>query len=152
MGSSLVSIGEHGFWMRDEMLELTLLLLSLHLPEPLPGEVDPVAIAIRNRWLLHSHGFSGAISAGVDEYVAIANGREVMLAAIASLRRALQSAPSQLDGRTLKLLGRERDWGDVETAALLEVARAFEDLIEGRITQSVTDKTFMPGTTKSRRA
>ncbi len=53
---------EPGFWMRDEMLELWLRLLSLHLPE-LPTVVKNSATAdIRNKWLLASRGyFNGCV-------------------------------------------------------------------------------------------
>ena len=58
MGTSFVTItdsntgDEAGFWMRDEMLELWLRLLSLHLPEPNDAGENVDTPEIRNKWLL----------------------------------------------------------------------------------------------------
>ncbi len=68
MGTSFVTItddntgDEPGFWMRDEMLELWLRLLSLHLPEPFPAEGNSATHEIRNKWMLASRGyFNGCV-------------------------------------------------------------------------------------------
>jgi hypothetical protein len=39
MGTSFVSIGDHGFWMTDSILEIWLRLLALHVEDPAMCEI-----------------------------------------------------------------------------------------------------------------
>lgn len=55
MGSTLVYIGERGFWMRDGILELWLRFLALHIEDPVESgslafySAPPLALARRPR-------------------------------------------------------------------------------------------------------
>jgi hypothetical protein len=146
MGSSFVSIGKKGFWMRDGALELWLRLLALHIKEPTtcPSRV----CEIRNQWLLASRGyFGGFIPVKLDEAVADEEGRQIVVAAIKSLMTALEKGPATLDPGTLNLIGFTGSvWTKpYESNLLLEVGNAFLALIDGRITTTVADTSFMPG-------
>src|SRR5260221_3994782 len=110
MGTSFVTAdGEHGFWMRDSILELWLRLLALHIPEPADADsklAHQVSRQIRDRWLLASKGFfSGCVPADVKNAVATQEGKAVVRAAIESLRTSLLRQPSTLDKNVLNLLG-----------------------------------------------
>jgi hypothetical protein len=148
VGSSFVAIDGRGFWVRDGILELCLRLLALHLEEPSNAEpsASPV-FRIRDGWLLASRGyFGGWVPDGLEEATGNAEGRAVVLRALGSLLGALGSAPPVLNAGILNLLGNEHVWpADVKTAALMEVAQALLDLIEGRIGTDPSNTTFMPG-------
>lgn len=144
-----MAVGGRGFWMQDSVLELWLRLLALHLEDP-PSEPSALASAItriRDQWLLASRGFfSGCVPDGLDEAVSTEAGREVVVKAITSLLDALSRCEARIDKDALNLLGIEgRFTRDVEVAKLLEVGRAFLDLIEGRIGADASDADFMPG-------
>jgi len=146
MGSSFVNIGEKGFWMRDGALELWLRLLALHIEEP---HTRPSRVCeIRDQWLLASPDyFTGCIPVDLDKAVADEEGRRIVVTAIKSLMTALEKGPSALDPGTLNLVG---FMGGVwtkpcETNLLLEVGKAFFDLIDGRINTTAADTSFMPG-------
>jgi hypothetical protein len=146
MGTSFVGIGDNGFWMRDGVLELWLRLLALHV-EDTPDSSSP-SHAIRTNWLVASRGgFIGCVPDGIEQAVASPEGRRIVLAAIESLRAALLKAPARLDKSVLNLLGFDYiQWvDDFETRKLLEVADAFTDLINGKVTSDATDTSFMPG-------
>jgi hypothetical protein len=115
-----------------------------------PGDAErstsPVP-SIRDGWLLASRGFfNGCVPDGLEEATRSDEGRAVVVRALNSLLNALRSAPPALDAGTLNLLGVEGTWSaDVKTAALMEVAQAFIDLIEGRIGADASDTSLMPG-------
>ena len=98
MGTSFVTItdgitgDEPGFWMRDEMLELWLRLLSLHLPEPNDNGENTATPDIRNRWLLASRGYFNGCVPHEMEYACV----------IGRLKRyhswALQKVPVSFSG------------------------------------------------------
>jgi hypothetical protein len=146
MGTTFVSVdGEKGFWMRDSILELWLRLLALHIKDP--HDLDSLAAEIRDQWLLASRGFfNGCVPHDLDEALATDEGKALVRDAIGSLLAALKKAPPSLKPDVLNLMGFEGDWsGEVETWRLLEVGKAFLDLIEGKIGAASSDATFMPG-------
>jgi hypothetical protein len=154
MGTSFVTAdGEHGFWMRDGILELWLRLLALHVPEP--SDVDSEGVhqlshQIRNQWLLASKGFfNGCVPSDMRGAVATKEGKAIVRSAIESLRKSLVDAPPKLDKNVLNLLGFDQSagiWtGDFETHRLIETANAFLELLDGRIANTARDTSRMPG-------
>ena len=145
MGSTFVSVGEHGFWLRDSLLELWLRLASLHIEDP--RESGGVATKIRDQWLLASRGyFDGCVPVAIGENIATAEGKRLVRDAIQSLQRSLKLAPANISGDALNLLGIEgRFGGDIETGRLIEVGQAFLDLVDGKITTTAKDNAPMPG-------
>ncbi|MFN3160969.1 MAG: hypothetical protein ACE37I_16755 [Rubinisphaera brasiliensis] len=151
MGTTFVSMtestseGEIGFWMRDSILELWLRLLALHIPEP-TSDLEMV-YKIRNSWLLASRGcFQGCVPHDLSQATATPVGLQVVKEAISSLMDALADAPALLNGPTLNLLGIDGAFhGEFETARLIEVGRAFEDLLAGKLTCTVESTDWMPG-------
>ncbi len=147
MGTSFVRVGDRGFWMHDDILELWLRFLSLHVEEPtVPGSV---ASAIRDQWLLASRGyFMGCVPDGLNDTVASPEGVALVRAAIGSLLAALASGPTHLDKGTLNLMGFEGEFtSDIETRRLVEVGHAFLGLIDGTVGSHPSDSSFMPGST-----
>jgi hypothetical protein len=152
MGSSFVtSDGEHGFWMTDGVLDLWLRLLALHLPEPTdrdPQTLRQVTREIRNQWLLASKGFfAGCVPVGLDQALSTSDGKDVVVAGIRSLRKALSGAPPKISKDALNLLGFEGFvWvEDFETRRLIEVADAFLELVDGTIKDTARSTNRMPG-------
>ena len=145
MGSSFVSVGEHGFWLRDGLLELWLRLASLHIEDPVQS--GSAATQIRDQWLLASRGcFNGCVPISLGDDVATEEGKKLVIDAIKSLQQSLADAPSDLNGDVLNLLGIEGKFGgNVETLRLIEVTQAVIDLVEGRLTSTAKDSSFMPG-------
>lgn len=146
MGSSFVRVGEHGFWMRDGVLELWLRLLALHLEDPIVG--GPEAARIRDQWLkAASVGFVGCIPVMLHEAISTPEGDALVRKAIHSLMQRLERAPETLSKDVLNLLNFPHGkWErDFETWRLLEVGQAFLDLMDGRITTNPSRTEFMPG-------
>jgi hypothetical protein len=146
VGTTFVGIGDRGFWMRDTLLELWLRLLALHVEDPV--ESGTAATRIRDQWLLASRGFfSGCVPEGLEEAVATAGGEALVRAAIHSLLGALKSAPDRLGKEVFNLMGFEGTAfiADIETRRLVEVGRAYLDLLDGEITAGADDTSFMPG-------
>lgn len=152
MGTSFVGLGSgdskdrRGFWMVDNLLELWLRLLALHIEDPV--ESGSAATKIRDQWLLASRGFfGGCVPDGLEEAVSTAEGEALTRAAIRSLLDALGAAPSELNKDILNLMGFSGGsfTGDIETWRLIEVGQAFLDLLDGKITSGPSDTTFMPG-------
>jgi hypothetical protein len=151
MGTTFVSLkgatseDEIGFWMRDGILELWLRLLALHVPEPTENHF--LAYEIRNQWLLASrYCFNGCVPHGLEDATATVEGRGIVRAAIDSLMRRLENAPTILDANTLNLLGFEQSFTEpFETSRLIEIGRAFIELLDGKITCTVRSTDFMPG-------
>ena len=74
MGSTFVSVGECGFWLRDSLLELWLRLASLHIEDP--QESGGVAAKIRDQWLLASRGcFNGCVPIDFGDDIGTAEGK-----------------------------------------------------------------------------
>jgi hypothetical protein len=153
MGTTFVTLSnevtgmEPGFWMRDGMLELWLRLLALHLPEPTDEGKFYATTAIRNRWLLASRGyFGGCVPHGMEEACSTSEGRTVVRMAIESLLSELQRASTPLDASTLDLLGVEGiQVASIERRWLKEIAHAFIDLLDGKITCTAASTEVMPG-------
>ncbi len=145
MGTTFVQYRERGFWMRDGVLELWLRLLALHLEEPSASR--PRAGPIREGWLLASRGyFTGCVPVRLDEATDTTEGEALVRGAIASLLASLARAPAGLDRGTLNLLGIEGEFlSDFPRDALVEVGRAWIDLLDGRVGGPASDSSFMPG-------
>jgi hypothetical protein len=149
MGTTFINIGKNGFWIRDSILELWLRLLSLHIEEPVKDEVK--VYSIRDKWLLASKGyFTGCIPVALEEAVSTEEGRIVVLKAINSLLNSLHKIPEKLDKNTLNIIGIEGSifLEDIDPSDLIEVGKAFTDLIEGKIKMTASDTTIMPGSKK----
>lgn len=153
VGTSFVTLTEGctgkepGFWMRDEMLELWLRLLSLHLPEPNDYGEHVATTEIRNRWLLASRGyFGGCVPHDMESACSTSEGRQVVRLAIDSLLTALNRSDASLDGRTLDLLGIEGiQFNDIGRDCLNDIARAFLDLLDDKIKSTAASTEIMPG-------
>ena len=146
VGTSFVRISDSGFWIQDSLLELWLRLLALHIEDPV--ESGAVATTIRDQWLLASRGyFGGCVPDGIEEAVSTVEGAALVRAAVHSLLEALALAPSRLGKDVFNLLGFSGGTftGDIETRRLIEVGRAFLDLMDGKITSGQSDSSFMPG-------
>lgn len=153
MGTTFVTISETtsgeepGFWMRDEMLELWLRLLALHLPEPNDRGEHAASLGIRNRWLLASRFyFGGCTPHDMENACSNPEGRNVVRHAIDSLMSALEQSGSPLHADTINLLGIEGcQYFDLERDWLRDIGYAFIDLLEGRITATARSTDIMPG-------
>jgi hypothetical protein len=147
MSTTFVSIGEHGFWMSDSILELWLRLLALHVEDTIsPGSP---ATMIRDQWLLASRGyFNGCVPHGLEEAVSTAEGASLVREAIHSPLKTLAAAPPHIDKDVLNLMGFGGVFTvDVETRRLVEIGNAFLDLLDGKIISRADDMSFMPGST-----
>ena len=149
MGTTFVSVKSGtdvpGFWMRDEVLELWLRLLALHVEDPtVPGTL---ATTIRDQWLLASRGyFNGCVPHGMEEAVATAAGQQIVRNAIAAFLEHLSKAPPGICAATLNLMGCSGSFSrDIEAWRLTEVCHAFLDLLDGKITAGPQSTEFMPG-------
>jgi hypothetical protein len=90
--------------------------------------------------------FGGWVPSRLEEGTRSAEGRGGVVRALGSLLEALRRAPATRDAGVLNLLGIEHARStDVKTSALVEVAQALLDLIEGRIGTDPSDTSFMPG-------
>jgi hypothetical protein len=153
MGTSFVTItdgtsgDEPGFWMRDEMLELWLRLLSLHLPEPTDDGEYSATPEIRNKWLLASRGyFNGCVPHEMEFACATPERMNVVRAAIKSLMAKLVESDSVLDAGTLNLFGNEGyQYFDIGRDRLRDIGHAFTDLLDGRIGDTARSTEIMPG-------
>ncbi|HET6248549.1 MAG TPA: hypothetical protein VFE47_12680 [Tepidisphaeraceae bacterium] len=145
MGTTFVSVGENGFWVRDGLLELWLRLASLHIEDPL--ESGGLATKIRDQWLIASRGyFNGHVPIAIGEDISTAEGKQLVRDAIQSLQQRLKAAPASLGGAALNLLGMEGQFGsDIETLRLIEVGQAFLDLVDGKVQTTAKDDARMPG-------
>ena len=136
-----------GFWISDSLLELWLRLLALHLPEPTDQGDFQSTRDIRDRWLLASRGyFTGCVPHGLEEACATASGTHVVRLAITSLVAALERSEAPLDADTLNLLGIENGefTTGIERGPLRDVAQAFVDLLDGRITSTAASNRVVP--------
>lgn len=153
MGTTFVTVtdgttgDERGFWMRDEMLELWLRVLALHLPEPTDAGENTATPPIRNQWLLASRGyFTGCVPHGMVFACATPAGMTVVRNAIQSLMAKLDESDSALDADTLNLLGNEGcHYSDIERDRLKDIGHAFMDLLDGRIDRTARSTEVMPG-------
>ncbi len=89
----------------------------------------------------------GCVPEGLEEAVATPQGEALVRAAIHSLLEALTSAPALLSKDVLNLMGSTdgRFAGDLETRRLIDVGRAYLDLLDGKITTGPGDAAPMPG-------
>lgn len=148
MGTTLVTIDQaHGFWMRDECLELWLRLLALHLDEA--PEVQTYVRPIRDQWLLASKGyFGGCVPHALEQFAAEPQSLAVIEAAIIELGGRLTSSMAPLERETLDLLGMDADAfkSSLDRQRLIDVADAFQLLIRGEIREGCSSTDLMPGT------
>ena len=153
MGTSFVTIPdgtagtEPGFWMRDEMLELWLRLLALHLPEPNDAGEHAATPEIRNKWLLASRAyFNGCVPHDMEFACSTPDKMDVVRTAIESLMTKLDKSDSTLDANTLNLLGNDGfQYFNIERERLLDIGFAFRDLLDGRINNTAHSTEVMPG-------
>ena len=153
MGTSFVTItdgitgDEPGFWMRDEMLELWLRLLSLHLPEPNDNGENTATPDIRNRWLLASRGyFNGCVPHEMEYACSTPERLSTVRTAIDSLMAKLNESKSRLAADTLNVLGNEGyQYFDIDRERLIDIGFAFIDLLEGHIAHTACSTDIMPG-------
>jgi hypothetical protein len=146
LGTSFVGISDRGFWMQDDLLELWLRLLALHLEDP--SEPGSFARPIRDQWLLASRGyFGGWVPHGLEEAISTSEGKDLVRAAVVSLLAALESAPKFIEKDAFNLMGftGKEFKGDIETRKLLEIGDAFLDLLDGKITTNASNTSLMPG-------
>ena len=145
MGNTFVNIADRGFWIYDSPLEVWLRLLALHIEDPL--ESGTVASTVRDQWLLASRGyFTGCVPHGLDEAVSNEEGKKVVRAAITSLMKALNAAPTRLNPEVFNLMGMSGTFtGEINTQWIIEVGQAFLDLIDGKIPSGPADDALMPG-------
>jgi hypothetical protein len=146
VGTSFVSISGRGFWVLDSRLELWLRLLALHIKDPV--EPGAMATTIRDQWLLASRGhFGGWVPVRLEEAVSTGEGSAIVRAAVHSLMEALAAAPSELSKDVFNLMGFSgvTFTSDIETRQLIEVGRAFRDLMDGKITSGPGDDPLLPG-------
>jgi hypothetical protein len=146
MGTTFVSIDRnHGFWMRDSVLELWLRLLALHVEDP--SEPAPLTRQIRDTWLLASRGyFNGHVPHSLEDFASTETGRRTIEHALRSLMDALSHAPAIIDRSALVLLGLDHSAAkSIETRRLIEIGHAFRDLLDGNIPSTAAETSFMPG-------
>ena len=137
-----------GFWINDGLLELSLRLLALHLPEPADSGEHAATPAIRDRWLLASRGyFVGCIPHAMEEACADEAGRRAVRSAIDSLLAALGKSDVPLDAGTLNLLGVEGGefCAALERWRLRDIAHALLDLLDGKIHATAAQMDIQPG-------
>ncbi len=83
---------------------------------------------------------------GLDEAVSTPEGAAVVRGAISSLLAALETGPGCIPKSVLNVMGMSGEFGaDFSTSSLIEVAHAFIDLLDGKITSRASDTAFMPG-------
>lgn len=165
MGSTFVTLGRDvngavavsnavGFWMNDGILELWLRFLSLHIEEPLPDDETHSMLVqkIRDKWLLASREhFMGCVPHGLEDATSTELGMKIVRTAVCSLSDALSESPKTLSAGVLNLMGLSDGWPrdfDFETERLQEVASAFLALLDGHITSTTAEVSYMPGSTK----
>jgi hypothetical protein len=145
MSSTFVGLNGSGFWMRDGTLELWLRLLALHIEDPKkPGTI---AAEIRDQWLFASRGFFiGCVPVMLERFANVPEGNSVIRKAVQSFLTVLEKEPGDLPKNLLSLIGMDGGFTtDFPTSALIEVGHAFCDLLDGKITLSVSGKGYMPG-------
>ncbi len=79
----------------------------------------------------------------LEEAVSTDNGKKVVLVAINSLLDSLSKISKKIDGPTLNLLGIS-EYGDLDPNNLIEIGKAFIELIEGRVTTNSKDAGIIP--------
>lgn len=138
---------EPGFWMRDEMLELWLRLLALHLPEPTDSGENSATPEIRNKWLLASRGyFNGCVPHNMEFACSTHERMNVVRTAIKSLMASIGKSAAALSADTLNLLGNDGyNYRDLDRDRLQDIGFAFLDLLDGRITQTAHSTDVMRG-------
>lgn len=146
MGTTFLKVNKRGFWLKDGLLELWFRFAALHI-EDSPDE-NSEEHKIRDQWLIASRGyFNGCVPDGLDKAVSTENGKRIVIEAIDSFLRELNSAPNELDKSVLNLMGISGQFvGNIETFRLIEISDAILDLIDGKVgTEDASDTSFMPG-------
>ncbi len=138
MGTTNVSLSPEAeapsFWIKDAWLEVWLRLLALHIDDPVtPGGL---AERMRNDWLFATKiPHNGCVPHRLDETAAGPEGRAILRGAVESLMAALAREPDDVSAATINLLGiGSGEYGrDIRRSGLLEIGRAFLDLLDDRI-------------------
>lgn len=98
---------------------------------------------------VHEYGsahFNGCVPHGIDNATATEFGRQILNAAIKSLRSALIATESPLHLDTLRLIGIDGiDGGTIDRWRLVDVTDAMLDLLNGRIVCDAQTTDVMPG-------
>lgn len=154
MGTTFVTISHArdgtapGFWMRDQVLELWLRLLALHVPEPNREDERNLALPLRNKWLLASKGWVGGhVPHGMEDACSTPEGEAIVRAAIESLLVELNRTDTPVEGHTMSLLGIEVGSCNVpvERWKLRDVGHAMLDLLDGELDCTAMSTEIMPG-------
>lgn len=133
--------GTHGFWVGHTFYSSWLRCLAHHVE--LDGEEDSFEARIVLRWLYATKFEWGIRDFALDrlpEIAAIPRGKEIMRAAVISLRETLTRMPDPFHNDVLALI-QPGDWsyGAVPQNEWRAMCSAFLDLIDGRITNKVGD-------------
>ena len=133
MGTSFTQLSGHGFWTTDSKLEVWLMALCDEVDAR--REQPEWLTEARDHWQLQATGgFGGCVAAGLDEIVGSDPSR------VAAVRELASNAIDRLrSDRTLtrQVLTTNSDGGvewRVGVEAIVPVARAFDDLLAGRLT------------------
>jgi hypothetical protein len=151
VGTSFVTIdGEHGFWMRDNVLVLWLRLLALHVVEPARGYDSTESVKrIHDRLLsISTISWGGCVPNVLPDVIAAPGGADLVRDAIHSLMRTLRQGPPILETGAIQLLGFKEEplfRANVNATKLLEVGQAFLDLMDGKILFTARSTDFIPG-------
>lgn len=144
MGTSFVSIGDKGFWMRDAVLCLWLRMVALQIE---CGGNDADALTrLRNEWMLQSQiAVPGVVATNLDTIADDETAKQAVSAAIHRVLKSLSAFGDAVEPETLNLLGLDVWAQPEETSRLRTIGTAFLDLLEGKITTEADSTDFMPG-------
>ena len=145
MGSHFVSLnGETGFWMNDGIARFWIFLVASHID----GDFDPNSVGsqIRAQWMDASKlDVSGVVFDQLAGYADDPEARRIITAALERLTSALGVAPDLLPSEMLSILGFELGSGSpMRTERLLDLARAWSDLLSDRLTLGARDAPMVP--------
>jgi hypothetical protein len=136
VGSSFTGFRGRGFWARDLKVEVWLYVLGLIVDRQL---VRPAwLVRVGEHWREQATvGFNGVVDAGLDGQVGIDPARLVLLIGLAEQAEQYLRQRQVLTAGELAAAGvagwQARRDGDLDTALVLPVARAFIDLLAGRV-------------------
>jgi hypothetical protein len=145
MGGHFVSLnGETGFWMSDGIARFWIFLLASHID----GDFEPTSIGaqIRTQWMDASKlDVSGVVWDGLGSYGKDPEARRIIATALDQLTSALEAAPDLIPSEMISILGFDIGSGSpIRTVRLLELSRAWSDLLNERLTLDVRNAPEMP--------
>jgi hypothetical protein len=144
MTTSFVNIRDKGFWMQDSLLCLWMRLVALHIECGSNG-ADTLT-RLRNEWMLQSGiAVPGVVVTDLNSVADDNAAKQAISAAIHMVLSTLPAFDEAIGPKTLNLLGVGRWNQSIETSRLVEIARAFLDLLQGRIETESNRTDFMPG-------